>query len=167
MTTLYDSNSSAGNGFGNAPTSTNGQYPPANAGNGSSSGAGEGGAGRAGDRSSLLISRRLTAASMNNRNTNRYSVTALYSMAAEQDVEVEDDLARGESPSFVPCVRSYVSLFPHAATKSRFFFSFFLCSCDEQLKSDCESSRVGFPLNQRKTLYSRGTFDIWTAALLF
>lgn len=38
--------------------------------------------------------RRLTTASMNNRNTNRYSVTALYSMAAEQDVEVEDDLAR-------------------------------------------------------------------------
>lgn len=34
--------------------------------------------------------RRLT-----NRNTNRYSVTALFSMAAEQDVEVEDDLARG------------------------------------------------------------------------
>ena len=32
---------------------------------------------------------------MTNRNTNRYSVTALFSMAAEQDVEVEDDLARG------------------------------------------------------------------------
>lgn len=32
---------------------------------------------------------------MANRNTNRYSVTALFSMAAEQDVEVEDDLARG------------------------------------------------------------------------
>ncbi|KDN41146.1 Rho GTPase activation protein [Tilletiaria anomala UBC 951] len=32
----------------------------------------------------------------NNRNTNRYSVTALYSMAAEQDVEVEDDLARAQ-----------------------------------------------------------------------
>lgn len=31
------------------------------------------------------------------RNTNRYSVTALYSMVAEQDVDVEDDLARGES----------------------------------------------------------------------
>lgn len=30
-----------------------------------------------------------------NRNTNRYSVTALFSMAAEQDVEVEDELARG------------------------------------------------------------------------
>lgn len=30
-----------------------------------------------------------------NRNTNRYSVTALFSMAAEQDVDVEDDLARG------------------------------------------------------------------------
>ena len=38
-----------------------------------------------------MSSRRLT-----NRNTNRYSVTALFSMAAEQDVEVEDDLARGE-----------------------------------------------------------------------
>lgn len=44
-----------------------------------------------------MVSRRLTAASIGNRNTNRYSVTALYSMAAEQDVEVEDDLARGES----------------------------------------------------------------------
>lgn len=37
-----------------------------------------------------MSSRRLT-----NRNTNRYSVTALFSMAAEQDVEVEDELARG------------------------------------------------------------------------
>ncbi len=37
-----------------------------------------------------LSTRRLT-----NRNTNRYSVTALFSMVAEQDVEVEDDLARG------------------------------------------------------------------------
>ncbi|KAJ3517943.1 hypothetical protein NLJ89_g190 [Agrocybe chaxingu] len=35
--------------------------------------------------------RRLT-----NRNTNRYSVTALFSMAAEQDVEVEDELARAQ-----------------------------------------------------------------------
>lgn len=40
--------------------------------------------------------RRLT-----NRNTNRYSVTALFSMAAEQDVEVEDELGRGASSSFV------------------------------------------------------------------
>lgn len=31
------------------------------------------------------------------RNTNRYSVTALYSMAAEQDTEIEDELARGVS----------------------------------------------------------------------
>lgn len=30
------------------------------------------------------------------RNTNRYSVTALYSMAAEQDTEIEDELARCE-----------------------------------------------------------------------
>lgn len=37
------------------------------------------------------MGRRLT-----NRNTNRYSVTALFSMAAEQDVEVEDDLARAQ-----------------------------------------------------------------------
>lgn len=39
---------------------------------------------------SMSGGRRLT-----NRNTNRYSVTALFSMAAENDVEVEDDLARG------------------------------------------------------------------------
>lgn len=39
---------------------------------------------------SSAMGRRLT-----NRNNNRYSVTALFSMAAEQDVEVEDDLARG------------------------------------------------------------------------
>ena len=38
--------------------------------------------------------RRLT-----NKNTNQYSVTALFSMAAEQDVEVEDELGRGESPA--------------------------------------------------------------------
>ncbi|GAK62841.1 rho GTPase activation protein [Moesziomyces antarcticus] len=47
------------------------------------------------DRSGMM-NKRLTAASLSNRNTNRYSVTALYSMAAEQDVEVEDDLARAQ-----------------------------------------------------------------------
>ncbi|PWN28903.1 putative ras GTPase-activating protein sar1 [Jaminaea rosea] len=36
------------------------------------------------------------AAAAGKRNTNRYSVTALYSMAAEQDIEVEDDLARAQ-----------------------------------------------------------------------
>jgi hypothetical protein len=36
-----------------------------------------------------------------NRMTNRYSVTAMYSMAAEQDVEVEDELARGEFASLL------------------------------------------------------------------
>ncbi|KAI0293742.1 ras GTPase-activating protein [Russula brevipes] len=41
--------------------------------------------------SATMSSRRLT-----NRNTNRYSVTALFSMAAEQDVEIEDDLARAQ-----------------------------------------------------------------------
>ena len=54
-----------------------------------------GGAGNA-DRATQMVNHRLTAASLSKRNTNRYSVTALYSMAAEQDVEVEDDLARGE-----------------------------------------------------------------------
>ncbi|CCM00087.1 uncharacterized protein FIBRA_02114 [Fibroporia radiculosa] len=38
-----------------------------------------------------MSSRRVT-----NRNTNRYSVTALFSMAAEQDVEVEDELGRAQ-----------------------------------------------------------------------
>ena len=37
-----------------------------------------------------MSTRRLT-----NRNTNRYSVTHLFSMAAEQDMEVQDELARG------------------------------------------------------------------------
>lgn len=32
---------------------------------------------------------------LTNRNTNRYSVTHLFSMAAEQDMEVQDELARG------------------------------------------------------------------------
>lgn len=41
---------------------------------------------------SPMSTRRLTG-----RNANRYSVTALFSMAAEQDVEVEDDLAKGSS----------------------------------------------------------------------
>ena len=40
--------------------------------------------------------RRPTTGNNNNRTSKRYSVTALYSMAAEQDVEVEDDLARGK-----------------------------------------------------------------------
>lgn len=38
-----------------------------------------------------LSSRRLT-----NRMTNRYSVNAMYSLAAEQDVDIEDDLARAQ-----------------------------------------------------------------------
>jgi hypothetical protein len=39
---------------------------------------------------SLGSSKRLT-----NRNTSRYSVTAIFSIAAEQDPDVEDDLGRG------------------------------------------------------------------------
>jgi hypothetical protein len=39
--------------------------------------------------------RRDTSGSFAGRSSTRYSVTALYSMAAEQDVEVEDDLAKG------------------------------------------------------------------------
>ena len=43
-----------------------------------------------------------------NRNTNRYSVTALYSMAAEQDTEIEDELARCTpfEPSHCCCVHA-------------------------------------------------------------
>ncbi len=70
--------------------STNGAYA---AGSGAASPVGEGSGSR--DRGNMM-SKRLTAASLSNRNTNRYSVTALYSMAAEQDVEVEDDLARAQ-----------------------------------------------------------------------
>ena len=33
---------------------------------------------------------------LTNRMTNRYSVNAMYSLAAEQDVEIEDDLARAQ-----------------------------------------------------------------------
>jgi Ras GTPase-activating-like protein IQGAP2/3 len=40
---------------------------------------------------SPTASRRLT-----NRMTNRYSVNAMYSLAAEQDVDIEDDLARAQ-----------------------------------------------------------------------
>jgi Ras GTPase-activating-like protein IQGAP2/3 len=39
--------------------------------------------------------RRATTSTTASRASKRYSVNALYSMAAEQDVEVEDDLARG------------------------------------------------------------------------
>jgi hypothetical protein len=37
-----------------------------------------------------------TANPSSNRNTNRYSVKELYSLAAEQDTEIEDELARGK-----------------------------------------------------------------------
>lgn len=80
MTTMYSNGSSSG---GYQPTS------PGGAGEGSRGGNGA-------DRAGMMVNHRLTAASLSKRNTNRYSVTALYSMAAEQDVEVEDDLARGE-----------------------------------------------------------------------
>ncbi|PKY25775.1 Rho GTPase activation protein [Rhizophagus irregularis] len=40
--------------------------------------------------------RRDTTGSLAGRSSTRYSVTALYSMAAEQDIEVEDDLAKAQ-----------------------------------------------------------------------
>ena len=45
--------------------------------------------------SSRPLNRNATSGSFAGRSSTRYSVTALYSMAAEQDVEVEDDLAKG------------------------------------------------------------------------
>jgi Ras GTPase-activating-like protein IQGAP2/3 len=58
--------------------------------------------------------RRLT-----NRNTNRYSVTALFSMAAEQDVEVEDDLARGVYSTLFHVVPSNAFFAPSAQKRLR------------------------------------------------
>ena len=84
MASMYEN----GMGFNGGLSSSS----PSSQANGSAGGNGEG-SGR--DRSGMMVNKRLTAASLSNRNTNRYSVTALYSMAAEQDVEVEDDLARG------------------------------------------------------------------------
>lgn len=83
---------------GNSSTGAGGSYGGyyGNDAAGSSSGGGASGIGSNGEDKTSHITKRLTAASISNRNTNRYSVTALYSMAAEQDVEVEDDLARGE-----------------------------------------------------------------------
>lgn len=59
--------------------------------------------------------------SNSNRNTNRYSVTALYSMAAEQDTEIEDELARGENG------RLYASTSPVARRTVPEYWSFPFC----------------------------------------
>lgn len=53
---------------------------------------------------STIVSRAVAAAAANShhstrrggRGSKRYSVSAFYSMAAEQDVEVDDDLAQGK-----------------------------------------------------------------------
>lgn len=76
--------------------------------------------------SASAMGRRLT-----NRNNNRYSVTALFSMAAEQDVEVEDDLARGQSVHIHPPA----PLFPF-----------------KQHRNACGISRAKYLSSQRKTL---------------
>jgi Ras GTPase-activating-like protein IQGAP2/3 len=60
-------------------------------------------AGYPGGASTNVVSRAVAAAAANNhhsmrkggRSSKRYSVSAFYSMAAEQDVEVEDELAKG------------------------------------------------------------------------
>jgi Ras GTPase-activating-like protein IQGAP2/3 len=56
-------------------------------------------------QNSSIVSRAVAAAAANNhhssrnrgRGSKRYSVSVFYSMAAEQDVEIEDELAKGES----------------------------------------------------------------------
>jgi hypothetical protein len=61
-------------------------------------------AGYPGGTSTNVVSRAVAAAAANNhhssrkggRSSKRYSVSAFYSMAAEQDVEVEDELAKGK-----------------------------------------------------------------------
>lgn len=89
-----------------------------------------------------------TSASMSgrkqaNRNTNRYSVTALFSMAAEQDVEVEDELARGAF-LFHPSVRLLLNFRQH--------------------KSGSGISKARYPLSRRRTLYLSATCATWTRA---
>jgi hypothetical protein len=62
-------------------------------------------AGYPGGNGSNIVSRAVAAAAANNhhssrkggRSSKRYSVSAFYSMAAEQDVEVEDELAKGNA----------------------------------------------------------------------
>lgn len=60
--------------------------------------------------SSSVVSRAVAAAAANRRQSSmrttgraskQYSVSAFYSMAAEQDVEVEDDLAQGPFSSIL------------------------------------------------------------------
>lgn len=65
------------------------------------------GAGYANGNGTNVVSRAVAAAAANNhhssrkggRSSKRYSVSAFYSMAAEQDVEVEDELAKGKRTS--------------------------------------------------------------------
>ncbi|CAO1627019.1 unnamed protein product [Sympodiomycopsis kandeliae] len=87
--------SSSSNFSSNAEGSRNASGAGSSNGNNNNNNNGGGSPGSA-ERGAMMMNRRLTAASLSNRNTNRYSVTALYSMAAEQDVEVEDDLARAQ-----------------------------------------------------------------------
>lgn len=156
----YSAASSSAGGFPPSPSSSslngngNGNYSNGNAGESSRSNGGSG----AVDRNTLIMNRRLTAASLSNRNTNRYSVTALYSMAAEQDVEVEDDLARGESQhGRERWIDSYDHV-THPHTHA-------LAPPTLQHKNACASSREGSAHSQRRTSSSRGTYDTSTRAL--
>jgi hypothetical protein len=88
-----------------------------------------------------IMGRRLT-----NRNTNRYSVTALFSMAAKQDVEVEDDLARG-------------------ASKSQLTFPYFEVLATQH-KNAFVTSRAKYPPSPRKILCSSVTSVTLTLASL-
>ena len=77
---------------------------------------------------------------MTNRNTNRYSVTALFSMAAEQDVEVEDDLARG--PCFSDSLHTWMFL-----------------TVRKQLRSVCEIWRAKYLLSLKRISFWSEMFD--------
>jgi Ras GTPase-activating-like protein IQGAP2/3 len=63
-------------------------------------------------QNSSIVSRAVAAAAANNhhssrnrgRGSKRYSVSVFYSMAAEQDVEVEDELAKGKTCKFLPFI---------------------------------------------------------------
>ena len=81
-------------------------------------------------QTSTIVSRAVAAAAANNhhhststrrggRSSKRYSVSAFYSMAAEQDVEVEDELAQGKT--FISHLSFFVTRFIQIKGKKPFF----------------------------------------------
>lgn len=82
-----------------------------------------------------------------NRVTQRYSVTALYSMVGVADTEIEDQLSR--------CALMQYLLFEGS--------SLIVLVLGPQLRRDLEISRRKYPHSRRRTLYWNAMFATWTA----